>query len=373
MLVSVILPTYDRAHQLAGAVDSVLAQTHGELELIVVDDGSTDDTRDVVAQRCGSDPRVVYVRQENAGVARARNTGLERARGEAIAFLDSDDAWRPWKLALQLACLQRAPRAGMIWTDMDAVDASGNLVPGSSLRDILPFTYPLDELFEERVPLAELPGTPAALRKRSFYVGDVFSKMVIGNLVLPSSAVLTRGRLDRVEPFDESLSVAGEDFDFFLRVCREGDVAFADVSSVLYQIGREDQLTHPSKTLHLARNYVRTMDAALARDPDRIELAPEAVRAARAHGHSWTGRAYLETGDSRAARPHLRKALQLRPADAKTLALAGLALLPGPLCAWLIRLARRLRQVPRRRHPAPAATRLDDRPKQQLDRSQPNP
>jgi glycosyltransferase involved in cell wall biosynthesis len=347
VLVSVIVPAYDRAPQLIGALDSVLAQTHRNVEVIVVDDGSTDDTRDVVAGRYGADPRVTYIQQEHAGVAHARNTGLERSRGEAIAFLDSDDTWRPWKLALQLACLRRAPEAGMIWTDMESADRSGNPIPGSSIRDILSPRFTLDELYAQRIPLAELPMAADVPRGRTLYVGDVYAKMVIGNLVLPSSALMTRGRLDRVGRFDESLHVGGEDFDFFLRTCREGMVAFVDVPSVLYAVGREDQLTHPSKTLYLARNYLRTMDGAIARDPERIDLPPAMVRAARAYGHSWTGRAYLEAGDSRDARPHLHEALRLRPNDRRTLALEALALLPGPVCARILRLARRLRGLAR--------------------------
>jgi glycosyltransferase involved in cell wall biosynthesis len=136
-LVSVVLPTFNRAKQLARALDSVLAQTYGQFEVLVVDDGSTDETSGVIEGRYHDEPRVVYLRQEHAGVAQARNTALERARGDVIAFLDSDDEWRPWKLAFQLECLQRTPEAGMVWTDMDAVDAAGNLMPGCSLRDIL--------------------------------------------------------------------------------------------------------------------------------------------------------------------------------------------------------------------------------------------
>ncbi|MGI8557745.1 MAG: glycosyltransferase family 2 protein, partial [Solirubrobacteraceae bacterium] len=208
MLVSVIIPTHNRASQVTGAIDSVLAQTHRDLEVIVVDDDSPDDTRCVITTRYKAEPRVVYIWQEHAGVAHARNRGLEQASGEALAFLDSDDAWLPWKLALQLACLDRVPEAGMIWTDMNAVDAAGNLVPGSSLRDILSFRFGLDELFHERIPLAELPAAPPGLRERSLYVGDIFAKMVIGNLVLPSAVLMTRARLECVGTFDESVQVA---------------------------------------------------------------------------------------------------------------------------------------------------------------------
>jgi glycosyltransferase involved in cell wall biosynthesis len=311
----------------------------------------------MVTTRYGADSRVRYVYQEQAGVARARNTGIEEARGEIVAFLDSDDVWRPWKLALQLACMQRLPSAGLLWTNMEVLDAHGALIPGFSLRDILPNydVFPLDRLFEQRIPLAEVPATPPPFRDRSLYLGDVYSEMVIGNLVLPSSSLLTRERLERVKCFDESLEVAGEDFDFFLRICREGPVAFADIPSVLYQTGLSDQLTHRSRQLYLARNYVRTMEAAVEQNPERINLPAELVRDTRAKGHTWVGQAYLESGDPRAARHHLRRALQLGATGVKARVLLGLTVLPANLSTPMLRLVRRgIDRRRRRRARAPS-------------------
>ena len=286
-----------------------------------------------MATRYGGQSGVSYIRQENAGVARARNRGLELARGDAVAFLDSDDTWRPWKLAFQLACLERAPGAGMIWTELTAVDAAGELRSGSSLRDVLPFRFALDELFRERIPLGDLPGVPVELKDHNLYVGDIYAKMVLGNLVLPSSALITRARLDKVQRFDESLQVAGEDFEFFLRVCGAGDVAFADVPSVVYQVGRADQLTHASKSRHLARNYLRTLEAALIRDPERIDRLSAPVREARAHGYAWVGQTLLEAGEVPAARHHLRRSLRFRPTSFRALTLTALAMLPASVLA----------------------------------------
>jgi glycosyltransferase involved in cell wall biosynthesis len=340
MLITVIVPTFNRALQLQEAVESVLAQPLRELEVIIVDDGSTDDTAATIASLQRRDSRVTSLTQPNGGVAAARNLGLDRAQGDLIAFLDSDDRWSPDKLAFQLACLERVPEAGMIWTDTVGIDPGGGLIPGYSLRSLLRFRFALDDLFAEGIPLSDLPDTPQQWRDGVLWVGEIYGKALLGNLVLPSSVLMTRARLERVGRFDQSLEVAGEDFDFFLRVCREGPVAFADVPTVSYRIGHPDQLTHPSRTLYMARNYVRTMEQAIARDPDRVDVPESMLLAARGYGHAWTAQGYLAIGDRGSARRHLRLALGL--GSARAWALAPLALLPGPVAAFGIKLAPRI-------------------------------
>src|SRR5262245_27222824 len=127
-LVSVVIPSYNRAYCIAKTIDSVLAQTHRNVEVIVADDGSKDDTRSVIERTYGHDARVRYVQQTNQGVSAARNCGLREARGEYIALLDSDDVWLPWKLEAQLRCLDALPKAGMVWTDMSAVNPAGEVL-----------------------------------------------------------------------------------------------------------------------------------------------------------------------------------------------------------------------------------------------------
>lgn len=121
--VSVIIPTYNRAHFLVEAVTSVLTQDFSDFEVIVVDDGSTDHTAAVMLQF--NDPRVVLVRQENHGRSQARNRALEMARGRYIAFLDSDDLYMPGKLALQIDYLDLNPEVGMVYTSAYCIDYSG--------------------------------------------------------------------------------------------------------------------------------------------------------------------------------------------------------------------------------------------------------
>ena len=110
LLISCIVPVYNGARFLAQAIDSILAQTRVDLEIIVVEDGSTDRTPDVAK---GYGDRVKYVRQENAGPAAARNRGVAEARGEFIAFLDADDTWAPAKLETQLQWFTDSPNLGI--------------------------------------------------------------------------------------------------------------------------------------------------------------------------------------------------------------------------------------------------------------------
>ncbi|MEK6374321.1 MAG: glycosyltransferase family 2 protein [Acidobacteriota bacterium] len=122
--ISVIIPTYNYARYLRDAIDSVLAQTVAPLEIIVVDDGSTDDTPQVLTAY-GAKIRAIH--QSNQGVAAARNTGVAAARGEYIAFLDSDDLWLPRKLELQIARLESDPSLGFVHCGAETFDGEATL------------------------------------------------------------------------------------------------------------------------------------------------------------------------------------------------------------------------------------------------------
>lgn len=138
-LVSVILPTYNRASYIKASIQSVLQQTFADLELIVVDDGSTDDTSSIVASV--TDPRLRYVRQCNLGRSSARNHALSLARGKFITFLDSDDLYLPRKIELQVNYLNSHPGVGMIYTSSYCIDDLGTLLPDRYEATISGFIY----------------------------------------------------------------------------------------------------------------------------------------------------------------------------------------------------------------------------------------
>ncbi len=122
-MISVIIPTYNRASCIARAANSVLSQTYKDIELIIVDDGSTDETKEIIASIV--DPRIKYIFQENKGACSARNTGIEAAKGEYVAFQDSDDYWYPTKLEEQLAVAEKE-NADIVICQMRRVEPNGN-------------------------------------------------------------------------------------------------------------------------------------------------------------------------------------------------------------------------------------------------------
>jgi glycosyltransferase involved in cell wall biosynthesis len=138
-LVSVIIPTYNRADFIGDSIRSVLEQTYSNLELIVVDDGSTDDTESVVA--AFSDPRFRYVRQPNRGRSNARNQALSLAKGKYITFLDSDDMYLPDKVQLQVNYLRSHPGTGMVYTSAHCVDDQGNMLPNEYRASVSGLIY----------------------------------------------------------------------------------------------------------------------------------------------------------------------------------------------------------------------------------------
>jgi len=350
-LVSVVVPTFNRSYCLGRTIDSVLAQSYQDFEIIVIDDGSADDTREMMVERYGRESRLRYVYQENQGVSAARNHGFRLVRGDYVALLDSDDAWKTWKLELQVACLGQLPQAGMIWTDMEAVDPDGRVIDPAFLRTMYHAYqwFGLEDLFSDSYPLpavsVPLPATDGEPR---LYVGDIYSPMVMGNLVHTSTVLLRRERLRKVGGFNEELRPAGEDYEFHLRTCREGPVAFVNLAAIEYQKGLPDQVTGGANAIFFARNFLRTITPVLERDRQRIRLPSHMIRRLLSDAHRWIGGEALQIGETSEARRHLSRSLLLRPWQPRSAALLIAALLPRRMIGALRRYVRAAKASVRR-------------------------
>jgi len=347
-LVSVVIPTYNRAYCLETTLRSVFEQTHQDFEILLVDDGSTDDTGDLIRRLYPDEPRLRYLPKPNGGVASARNYGLQRIRGDFVALLDSDDLWKPWKLEVQLACLNQFPKAGMIWTDMEALDPQGRVVDPRYLRKMYRAYrwFPPEKLFQASAKLVDFIVPPPGLESARCYYGDIFSQMFMGNLVHTSTVLLRRERFEQVRAFNEELAFSGEDFDFHLRTCRAGPVLFLDAATIGYQTGMPDRLTRPEYGLHMACNALSTVAPVLANDRDRIQLPAQMIRDRMAELHRWVGASALDLGDHSTARSHLTATLRYRPSQPAAAALLALSLLPP---SWANTLRNSVRRLRRRR------------------------
>lgn len=184
--VSVIVPTYNSAQYISEAIDSVFNQTYEDWEIIVVDDGSTDNTKEVLRKYSS---KIGYFYQENKGPSSARNKGIKSAKGKYIAFLDADDMWMPEKLKLQMDVISKEPSIGLVSCDGYIIDMDGVIQKQITKRRYLNKKKLLDDLLFRNV----IGATPSLLvRKECFHV---------------------------VGLFDETLAV-GEDRDMWLRICR---------------------------------------------------------------------------------------------------------------------------------------------------------
>lgn len=331
-LVSVVIPTYNRARIIGNAIDSVLSQTYRSVEVIIADDGSTDATQEIVGKY---DSRVRYFRQANAGVSAARNLGLRQTKGEFIALLDSDDEWLPWKLELQVAALRRYSDLGMVWTDMAAVDESGAMVADAYLRTMYSAysRVNISEAMEHRGQVSDLKiATAERLTDGDILAGDIFPYMLLGNLVHTSTVLIRRDRVRATGGFDESLRVSGEDYDFHLGTCFGGPVGFLDVSSIRYRVGASDQLTAPRFMLQVARNNLTTVVRWIDRGGKKVDVLGKAqVRRTLANAHGWLGTEEYQAGNRKLARQHLGKGLRFGGGNLRMAAMFALSVAPAPL------------------------------------------
>ena len=203
--VSVIIPTFNRGALLARALESISVQTVPPREVIVIDDGSTDSSEQVV-RRCSVD--ACYFRQPRAGVSAARNAGIRRARGTWLAFLDSDDQWLERKLEIQMAALANEPSYKLCYTDEIWIRDGRRVNAGRRHRKVTGW------MLRESLALC---------------------------LISPSSVLVHRSVFDAVGRFDESLP-ACEDYDHWLRICSRWPVLLVNEPLITKYGGRADQL-----------------------------------------------------------------------------------------------------------------------------------
>lgn len=332
--VSVVLPTYNRRDTIQRAITSVRAQAFQDWELVVVDDGSTDGTRDVVEAL--GEPRIRLIVQENQGVAGARNTALAASRGDLIAFLDSDDAWTPHHLALATAFFDAHPGEHAVtsefWEDFGdqryvkhfRVEASiwypetARRI-GSRAFDTPPaHGDPYLWFYETREPIGGWAA--AALASSPYqdvyhYRGDVFQGWRWGWLMSLQSTVITRHAMEKVGPNDTSYRIAS-DFGFLATLCRHFRMSLLSVpGTIKFEHGEhrralsEDHLVTGRSAIRFHEDVLRFHEELFWRQaPDDPELC-----ALRGFRQSLVAKWALRQGAREVARSRLEQAARTFP------------------------------------------------------------
>lgn len=270
-MISIIIPTFNRAVLLKKAVESVLAQTYPDFELIIVDDGSTDNTKDLVLKL---DRRIIYLRQDNKGPASARNLGIKTSKRPFLAFLDSDDRWDSEKLEEQLKAMQ-----------------GGASSPVSHTQEVW---YKEGRLLNQK-------------KRHEKPQGYIFNKCLPLCVVSMSTVMVRREVFESIGLFDEDLPCC-EDYDFWLRASIKYDFILIDKPLTLKDGGRRDQVSSLYATgmdkFRIA-SILKVIDSG-ALDPEQKRLAVEELRKKSRiygngcikHGKEEEGREYLTLAQS---------------------------------------------------------------------------
>lgn len=372
--VSIVMPTYNRKDTVRRAIDSVVQQRFADWELLIVDDGSTDGTKDLVA---GIDPRVRVIVQENRGVAGARNRALSEVRGGLVAFLDSDDAWTQHHLALATAFFDAHPEADLytseFWESFGEHHAEV-IHPRTEMKDWYPVTArrlgssafslppPHGDPYLWFYDTREVPGPAerAVLKQTPFegafhYRGELFQKWRWGWLMALQPTVITRRVLEAVGPIDGSYPVAS-DFGWLAQLCRRFPAHFFSApGAIKFEYGdgkkgtlHEAHLVTGRTATQFHQDVLRFHEELFWKDhPEDPELS-----ALRGFRQSLVARAALTQGQRGVALRALEQAAHSYP-GVDTSALLWLARLPQDRVASLVyrgsqagaRLAGRVRRV----------------------------
>lgn len=333
-LVSVIMPTYNCAAYIGEAVASVLTQTYGCYEIIVVDDGSTDGTRTVLAPYWD---RIRYVFQDNRGLAAARNAGIREARGQLLALLDTDDIWFPNKLELQVQAFKSHPAAGLAFADFMDFDET-SVIRSSRLN-----TWPEARAWFDR----------QRADNTEIVCGRMYEELLHRNWIHASSAVVTREVLGKVGGFDEAIRIGGEDLDLWLRIAQRYPVLCVDRVLSGYR-HRPESLSGPtgSRAVRGFRMFTTVLEKHVKK---RWILEEHQGTVYKELSRRYWGMGWHSFGENRfeEARRYLTKGIRYQPFNRRLWMYWWASFLPMTLIEAVRRFKRRRRSV--RLHAEPAA------------------
>ena len=295
-LVSVVIPTYNRAELLPRAVDSVIAQTVSDWEVIIVDDGSTDQTP-LVAERYRRSlgRRLAYHFQDHQGASRARNTGIDACRGRFVAFLDSDDEFFPSKLERQIELFHLRPELGLVYSDYAYIDLDGQRRPSA---------------FDDKCPAARRVSRESVAPGLFVCGGDFFGALLCDYFVATIVGMVRRDVLGSHIRFPTEHAYA-EEWLFYLRVARVCRAGFVDEPLSLHHfVPGSAARTDPHRNLVRLRGLLHSIESEF---PDLTRDQRRAVRGRRAETARQLAYNAMRARQARLALAFLAETVRLRP------------------------------------------------------------
>src|SRR5215217_4251390 len=281
-LISVMMPIFNGQRDLKEALDSVLAQTFSDFELICVDDGSTDNSLDLLSHY---QDRIIIIRQENAGQGAARNAGVRRASGRYIAFIDQDDRWYPTKLEHQMAAFRDDPKAVLVYSNSDRMDENSRLTE-----------------------------VGATLSERPSALASPLGRLIEEGLVLPSSMLVRRDAFEQAGGFDAHLR-GFEDFDLSARLKQAGRFIFLEQPALCYRVHRKGFSTRGGIAIIRSRErFLLRMQELYAGRPEKQRL----INAMLADCYSDWGMEEMNSGKRRPARSFFMRSIKYNPIKGRT-------------------------------------------------------
>jgi hypothetical protein len=289
LTVSAVIATYNRAHLIGRAIDSALAAIGAEDELIVVDDGSTDDTAAAVA---AYGDRVRFLQEEHAGAGPTRNAGLAAAGGDLVALLDSDDEWWADKIELQRRYLEAHPEILYVFSDF-GVRREGGPETRRYLANWLPRPRPVPEALggtaEQYSATASLP---AGRHDFNVWTGDFYLPLMMGNVVATFTLMARRDGNSLVFPADQ---VTGEDWHAYGRLAGLGTGAFFDTETA-WQHGHAGERLTALPGHRMADSWLSALDRVWGQDTEFVTAHRGAFRKARRSAYRMRARSMLRHG-----------------------------------------------------------------------------
>ena len=291
-LVSVVIPAYNCGAYLAAAVQSVLDQDYPHKEVIVVNDGSTDNTAEVLA---GFGTRIVVINQSNAGVAAARNLGMQTAHGELIALLDADDLWLPGKLRKQVEYLNAHPELGAVycaWREW-APNASGEFVIPQLSRD---------EMEREGIDAKDS--------------GWLYNALLLDSIIHTTTLVIRREIMQQSGTFDAALR-RGQDYDYWFRISRLAPIHKLSAVLSLYRIHSESVSQKPHRANYPCLVIQKALDQWGRVGPDGTETSETIIKGVLSRRWFDFGYMHLLHGDPKLAYDAFVRSISLQPTRMK--------------------------------------------------------